>query len=128
MDALIPFPLCYNCFMRLIDKQTNKKDLLKSSSMVFDDDMIKAVVDTKNNLIAVDAELHADLEQFLLDNGSSQDDLWGINLFLTEESPDDLVEFDSMINVRPRQKNRSRYVEDVDTRSKILEIVGKLIG
>ena len=44
-------------------------------------DMVKADVDVARRLIVVDAELHADIEQYMLDNGSQQDDLWGINLY-----------------------------------------------
>jgi len=90
------------------------------------DGMVKAVADIKKELLAVDAEMHADLEQLLLENGSNQDDLWGINLWLDEEG-DDFIEFDSMINIRPRQGNRSRDVESPETREKIRQVVAKWI-
>ena len=85
--------------------------------------MVKAVVDVKRNVLAIDAELHADLEKHLLENGSDQFDLWGINLYFDG----DLVEFDSMINIRPAQGNRSRGVENEATRQKILEVVNTWI-
>lgn len=84
--------------------------------------LVKAVVDTEKKIIAIDAEMHADLEQLLLENGSEQRNLWGIN-FYSEMTGDDFVEFDSMINVRPSQKNRSRSVDDPEIRKKILEVV-----
>ena len=84
-----------------------------------DDEMVKGVVDVEKGLLAIDAELHADLEKLLLDNGSDQFDLWGINLYFDGE----LVEFDSMINIRPTQGNRSRSVENKKTQRQILEIV-----
>lgn len=86
--------------------------------------MVKAVVDVRRKLIAVDADVHADLESLLLDDGSQQQDLWGINL-LPDSPEQDIVEFDSMINVRPSQGNRSRGVEDPTTRQCILDIVMK---
>jgi hypothetical protein len=76
--------------------------------------------------MAVDAELHADEEAYLLENGSEQKDLWGINLY-PEISADDFIEFDSMINLRPAQGNRSRGVEDVKTQEKIRLIISKLV-
>lgn len=118
--------LCYNYFMRIIESKIDKAELLKSE-IVFDGPMIKAVVDIAKGVVAVDAGLHADLERFLLEHGSEQDNLWGINLY-PEDTPDDFVEFDSMINVRPRQNNRSRYVEDAETRAKILEVVYKWLN
>lgn len=89
-------------------------------------DMIKAVVDVERGLMAVGAELHSDEEALLLEDGSRQSALWGINLY-PGESGDDWIEFDSMINVRPAQGNRSRGVDDERLRSVIRKIVGTLV-
>lgn len=111
--------------MKILEEATQKSDL-KNSENLLNGEMVKAVVDVKKELLAVDAEMHADLEQLLLENGSNQDDLWGINLWLDEEG-DDFIEFDSMINIRPRQGNRSRDVESLETREKIKQVVAKWI-
>ncbi len=111
--------------MQILKEPIKKIDLL-SSKTVFDGSMIKAVVDIEKGLVAIDAELHADLEQLLLTNGSNQDSLWGINLY-PEDSDEDFIEFDSMINIRPRQNNKSRDVENPEIRQKIQEIVKKWI-
>ena len=89
--------------------------------------MVKAVVDIDRGLLAVDAELHSDLEALLLEGGSAQNSLWGINLYpdLTGEQ---FVEFDSMINLRPSQNNRSRSVEDPAIRRKIIQWVEKRVS
>ena len=89
-------------------------------------DIVKAVVDIDQELIAVDAELHSDLEAALLENGSEQKRLWGIN-FYPEASGDDFIEFDSMINVRPSQGNRSRGVKNEEIPNKIIQIVNQRI-
>ena len=99
---------------------------LKKMSESFSEGLVKAVVDVQQEIMAVDSELHADLEKFLIENGSYQENLWGINLYPDFED-EDFVEFDSMINIRPRQNNRSRGVEDESLRKAILHIVGKLI-
>ena len=88
--------------------------------------MVKAVVDIDREVIAVDAELHSDLEALLLKDGSKQKSLWGIN-FYPEMQGDDFIEFDSMINMRPSQGNRSRGVDDQGMRRKISELVAKRI-
>lgn len=88
--------------------------------------LVKAVVDTDRELLAVDAELHSDLEALLLDDGSKQISLWGINLYPQAKS-DEFVEFDSVINIRPSQGNRSRGVQDEQLRKKISQIVAKMI-
>ena len=84
--------------------------------------IVKAVVDVDEGLLAVDAELHSDLEALLLEKGSKQKNLWGIN-FYPEMTGDDFVEFDSMINMRPSQGNNSRGVESETLRNKIKAIV-----
>jgi hypothetical protein len=77
--------------------------------------------------MAIGGELHSDEEAFLLEQNSKQENLWGINLF-TELDSSDMVEFDSMINVRPAQNNRSRGIESEVLREKITEIVKELMN
>ena len=88
--------------------------------------LIKVVVDVDKEILALDAELHSDLEALLLENGSKQKNLWGINLY-PEIQGDDFIEFDSMINMRPSQGNRSRGIENEEMRKKIISIVAKRI-
>lgn len=90
-------------------------------------DLVKAVVDVDRGVMAVDAELHADQERLLLENGSNQEGLWGINLYPDIEGQD-WIEFDSMINLRPWQGNRGRGVEDPDIRKRIVDIVERLVA
>jgi hypothetical protein len=90
-------------------------------------DMVKAVVDVRRRLMAVGGELHADEEAVLLEDGSSQVDLWGINIY-PEEAGEDWIEYDSMINVRPSQGNRSRSVDDEGLRKAIREVVESLVA
>ena len=89
-------------------------------------DMVKVVVDIERGIMAVGGELHSDEEALLLEDDSMQQHLWGINLF-PEARADDWIEFDSMINIRPSQGNRSRGVEDAQVREKIVEIVRRLV-
>ena len=89
-------------------------------------DMIKAVVDVERGILAIGAELHEDEEAALLDDGSRQRDLWGINLY-PDDTGDTWIEFDSMINVRPGQGNRSRGVDDEALRSALRRVVGALM-
>ena len=89
-------------------------------------EMVKAVVDVEQGIMAIGGELHADEEAVLLDQGSRQSDLWGINLY-PDAAAAERVEFDSMINVRPAQGNRSRSVQDAAQRERIREIVSRLV-
>ena len=89
-------------------------------------DFVKAVVDVGRGVMAIGGELHADEEATLLDEGARQADLWGINLY-PDRPVEEMVEFDSMINVRPSQSNRSRGVEDPTVRRQIQVIVERLV-
>jgi hypothetical protein len=90
-------------------------------------ELVKAVVDVEQGLMAIGGDLHADEEALLLGAGSSQLDLWGVNLYPDQHGQSGWIEFDSMINVRPRQGNRSRSVDDPDIRRRIVEVVDRLV-
>ena len=111
--------------MIILDR-TITLDELNSMKDNFFGDMVKGVVDIDRELLSLDAELHCDLEKLLLENDSNQEALWGINLYPDMEG-EDFIEFDSMINIRPWQGNRNRYVEDEATREAIIKIVNKFI-
>jgi hypothetical protein len=99
---------------------------LKAAAQPHFEEVVKAVVDVEEKILAIGGELHSDEEALLLARGSKQENLWGINLF-TELDFSDMVEFDSMINIRPRQDNRSRGVENDILRARIVEIVKDLV-
>lgn len=88
--------------------------------------LVKAVVDIEKDIMAIGGDLHADEEGALMQEGSRQEYLWGINLY-PEKFGDDFIEFDSMTNIRPSQGNHSRSVEDPAVREKIIEVVKKLV-
>jgi Protein of unknown function (DUF5674) len=114
--------------MEILTEKTTVATLKSMAEKTFGN-LVKAVVDVRLNMIAVDAELHSDEEALLLESGSRQQDLWGINLYPEyEKTNTSFVEFDSMINVRPSQGNRSRGVEDSQIRQKILAVVQEQIS
>ncbi len=109
--------------MKLISEKISLAELLAMAKATFGN-LVKAVVDVEKEIMVVDAELHSDQESFLLDNGSRQEALWGINLYPEFRKEDeDFIEFDSMINLRPNDNNTNRYVEDPATRERIIRIV-----
>ena len=110
--------------IELIAKRVTR-DYLRNIALHRFGDLLKAVIDVERRVMAVGGELHADEEQMLLDGGSLQKNLWGINLYpnMMDEA---WIEFDSMINLRPSQGNRSRGVDDASLRRQIVEIVQML--
>ena len=111
--------------IKIVKEPVSISDIAKLAEGQFGD-FVKAVVDIERGIMALGGELHADEETSLLESGSKQENLWGINIY-PALAGGDLVEFDSMINVRPAQGNRSRGVDDPALRQKILEAVRKLV-
>ncbi len=89
--------------------------------------LVKAVVDVERGIMAVGGEMHADEEALLLGEGSPQSGLWGINLYPAEFGSPRFIEFDSVINIRPSQGNRTRSVDDAAARAAITVIVDRLV-
>lgn len=111
--------------MKIIEEPLSKKELIEIAEEGFGD-LVKAVVDIEKGLMAIGGELHADEEASLLKLGSRQENLWGINLY-PQKSEEEFIEFDSVINLRPAQGNRSRGIENPEIQKRIREIVEKLI-
>ena len=111
--------------MKIIKDKISLGELKLMAENLFGN-LVKAVVDVAKGIIAVDGELHSDEEALLLENGSKQEDLWGINIY-PEEKGESFIEFDAMINLRPAQGNRTRGVDEPTIREKIKKIAHKLI-
>ena len=110
--------------MKLVENNITIKELKDMSVQM--GGLVKAVVDVRREIMVVDAAMHADEEQYLLSHGSVQDDLWGCNIY-PDVAGEDFIEFDSMINLRPRLNNFSRNVENEEIRQKIRKIINTLV-
>lgn len=115
--------------MKILDKiiSINELNCLEEKTFFSDMNMMKAVVDIGREILAVNAELHSDLEQMLLENGSNQKYLYGINIYYDNGE----IEFDSLINP-PRNREAGyprvgRGVADPKARERIVEVVSKWI-
>ncbi len=104
--------------------QLNELEAMASKSMF---NLVKVVVDIDKEIMVVDAEMHADEEQYLLALGSKQRNLWGINLYPKKYGSKEFIEFDSMINLRPNENNLSRGIDNEIIKKKIETIVKKLV-
>ncbi len=111
--------------MQIISQPTSLNHLWENKETDFLE-LLKIVVDIDKEILAIDAEMHADLEKLLLTKKSEQRNLWGANVypFQTEEN---YIEYTSFINIRPSQENRSMEVEDENICRKIRDIVNRLL-
>ena len=111
--------------IKIVEETIDIKELIKIGEEGFGD-LIKAVVDIEKEIMAIGGELHADEEAILLSLGSKQETLWGIN-FYPQKKDEEFIEFDSVINLKPAQGNRSRGIENPQIQKRIKAIVEKLI-
>ena len=80
-------------------------------------DMVKAVADISQGILSIGGEMHADAERLLLEKGSRQDDLWGFNIY-PELEGDQMLEYVSFINIRPKDNNTSNEIQNQEIRQK----------
>lgn len=85
---------------------------------------IKLAVDIDRGILAGGGVMHADCEAALLDDGSQQEYIWGADWNPSTQQ----VTFESLINIRPRQKNLSMEILDVKIRQQVTEIVIQKLG
>ena len=112
--------------MRIIHVHTPLSDVKATCHTTYQE-LIKAVIDIRLKVIALDAEMHADLEEVLLEQGSTQEDLWGFNMY-PAGSATDMFEFTSFINIRPAQSNPSMEILDQSICETIRSITMELIN
>lgn len=91
------------------------------------ENLVKAVVDIEQGIMAIGGELHADEEVVLTEReGSKREYTWGINIY-PNKNREEWIEFDSMINLKPMHGNMSRGVDNLEIQEKIKQIVDRLI-
>lgn len=113
--------------MKVIQDHITVAELSVMSKKMFNN-LVKAVIDIEKKMMVVDAEFHADQEQFILEEyGSEQENVWGINLHPIHFGTENFIEFDSMINVRPSWGNTTRGVDDLKIQERIKSIVQQLV-
>jgi len=111
--------------IKVIEQKISKHEITKLAQETYGE-MVKGVIDIKQNILALGGELHADCEAVLLERGSRQADLWGFNIYPTKNS-DERIEFTSLINIRPAQGNRSIEIQDTNLRKQIRVTIDKLV-
>jgi hypothetical protein len=111
--------------MKIIKKPIKINELWETKESDFQE-MLKIVVDIEREIVAIDAELYADLESILLENGSNQKDIWGANVY-PDRIGEDFLEYTAFINIRPSQNNKSMEIIDQEIQRKVKEIATRLL-
>ncbi len=110
--------------MQIITNQVSFKKIWNTKEIDLGD-IVKVVVDVRLGIVGLDAQMHADIEEKLLEQGSVQEDLWGANLVFNETSYS--IEYTSFINIRPGQGNRAMEIQSPELQNQLNEIIKKMI-
>jgi hypothetical protein len=89
--------------------------------------MIKGAVDIEGGRVALGGDYHIEDSEILTSTGSKFEDIWGFNIRF-EEDKNGVLEFDSMVNIKPNFGNRSRNISNEEIIKKATEIIYKFIG
>ena len=87
------------------------------------DEIIKLAVDIKRRVLAAGCLFHIDCAEELVTDGSQQRDIWGANIY----PQDGKIDFDSLINIRPKDNNRSIEIQIPEIRESVEEVIKKLL-
>ena len=111
--------------IRIVRSPIAREDLAALTQEYYAD-LIKGVVDIRAKVIALGGEMHSDGESLLLQEGSSQPDIWGFNI-LTDKPKDECLVYTSFVNIRPRDNNKGLEVLDPGIREKMRAIIFEYI-
>lgn len=111
--------------IQVITEQISRDALAKAAQDTFGD-FVKVVVDVEKEIMALGGEWHVDCAAVLVERGSRAEDIWGVRLYPAQYGGE-WIEFDSQINMRPRQGKHSRTIEDARLRKQIQTTIEQLI-
>jgi len=110
---------------KIIKEKISKRELKNIVNENFET-MVKVDVDVKKEIITVGGEWHSEGDELLGKNGSSREDVWGVN-FYPWNSPEKRIEYISLINIKPAFGYRDMEIKDKTIKEKISSIVEKLL-
>src|SRR3989338_1735929 len=111
--------------IQILDFKINIEGVKKLANLWYGT-MIKGTVDVELGRVALGGDYHVESSEMLTGSGSKFENVWGFNIRF-EENPDGVLEFDSMVNIKPNFGNRSRGINNEEVTKKATEIIYKFI-
>lgn len=93
------------------------KEEIEKLKEVFDV-YIKTVIDIKEKVCSAGCDRHYECEEALLKMGSNQSNVWGGGIDLDTK----MIDFNSFINIRPKDNNVSNEIQDQKIREEYKRI------
>lgn len=112
--------------IKIINKKIAESEL-REIAKDFYGEMVKGVVDIEREIIALGGEYHMDANNKLIENGSRQQNVWGFNWYF-DKNGNERIEYVSLINIRPKQNNKTMEVQNVSLRDKMKAIILKYLS
>lgn len=107
--------------MKILTEKIGMKDVRSLTEQGYGT-MIKGTVDVAQNKVALGGDYHIESCELLVKGGSKSEDVWGFNIRF-EEDENGVLEFDSMVNIKPAQGNKSRDILDENITKKAEDII-----
>jgi len=111
--------------IKILDHKINIQEVRQLAGLWYGT-IIKGAVDIEGNRVALGGDYHIEDSELLTSTGSKFEDIWGFNIRF-EENPGGVLEFDSMVNIKPNFGNRSRNISNEEVIKKATEIIYKFI-
>src|SRR3989344_4997384 len=107
--------------IQILDHKISIKEV-KALALFWYKSIIKGTVDIELGRVALGGDYHIESSEVLTSSGSKFEDVWAFNIRF-EENPDGVLEFDSMVNIKPNLGNRSRTINNEEILKKLKEII-----
>ena len=111
----------------LVAREPVNEETLDALAKEWHHTLVKGVADIRTGLIALGGEWHMDANNKLIEEGSEQKNIWGFNIY-PKERGDAAIEYNSLINIRPLQGNRSMEITSEETRKAVRKVVALAIS
>lgn len=110
----------------LVVRESVDQETLLALANEWHHSLVKGVADINRSLVALGGEWHIDANNRLIEEGSEQQNLWGFNVY-PKEKGNSAIEYNSLINIRPMQGNRSMEIASEKTRKAVRRTVAIVI-
>ncbi len=111
--------------IQILDNKISIEEVKKLADLCYGT-MIKGTVDIELGRVALGGDYHIESSEMLTASGSKFEDVWGFNIRF-EENPNGVLEFDSMVNIKPNFGNRSRNISNNEIIEKATKVIYKFI-
>ncbi|MEK7459861.1 MAG: DUF5674 family protein [Patescibacteria group bacterium] len=111
--------------IKILENKINIEEVKKMADFWYGT-MIKGTVDIEGERVALGGDYHIESSEMLINTGSKFENVWGFNIRF-EENPEGVLEFDSMVNIKPNLGNRSRSINNEEIVKKATGIIYKFI-